>query len=326
MFYLLDMTSDCPEKAPLDLTPWVASWLRSLRSRALADNTIRIYKRAGMGLAAHLSTYGPPEGARPVPTDLDGLHREHIESYITVLLGSTSEGNAHQHYRSLKTFFNWLVDIEEEMDRSPMRRMKAPIVPEKEVAIVPDGSLNALLKCCGGRGYTDRRDTAMIMLLLDTGVRRAELVERVIGDVDLELKVMLIVAKGKRTRSVPFGNRTALALDRYFRALTKLAGPDALEKSAPLWRGKLKKSTFTVSGVQQMLERRCLQAGVPHVYPHMFRHTFSHLWRLNGGGDDELMHIAGWRSRAMLNRYGASAGKVRATAAHARLSPGDRLK
>ncbi|WP_424639852.1 tyrosine-type recombinase/integrase [Embleya sp. AB8] len=319
------MTTENEPDPPYDLRPMVASWLRSIRARGLADNTVRIYRAAGMGLARHLLAYVPEEDARPAPTTQEEIHREHVESYITVLLDSTSPGNAHQHFRSLKTFFNWMTDIEEELDRSPMARMKAPIVPEQEVEIVPEDALQRLLRRCGGRSYTDRRDTAMIMLLLDTGVRRAELVNRLISDVDLDLKVMLIVAKGKRPRSVPFGKQTAVALDRYFRALQKLAGPDALERDAPLWRGVLKKSTFTVSGVNQMLERRCIQAGIEHVHPHRFRHTFAHLWRFHGGGDDELMSIAGWKSRAMLNRYAASTSKARAKAAHARLSPADRL-
>ncbi len=61
------------------------------------------------------------------------------------------------------------------------------------------------------------------------------------------------------------------------------------------------------------------------VHPHAFRHSWAHDWRLAGGDSEDLKRLAGWRSDAMLVRYGASAADHRAMQAARRLRRGDRV-
>ncbi|GGQ48504.1 tyrosine-type recombinase/integrase [Streptomyces asoensis] len=315
------------DRTPYDIGPLASSWARSLRARNLSANTQRIYARAANDLRAFLLAYEPEDDGRPAPTELEGehgVHREHLEVHLTRLRERTSAGNAHQHFRSLKTFFNWLVD-EEEMDRSPMRTMKAPALPEVEVPVIPEDALKRLLATCKGTSFQQRRDTALLMMFLDTGGRLAEVTERMQVALDLDLMVLHVQGKGGRARPLPFGRSTAVAMDRYLRALGKHLGRP-VEPGDALWFGVKSKAPLTIWGVGTMIERRCKEAGIPHIHPHQFRHTFAHLWKVNGGNEDALMRIMGWRSRQMLSRYGASAGEERARQQHRDLSPGDRLK
>ena len=81
-----------------------------------------------------------------------------------------------------------------------------------------------------------------------------------------------------------------------------------------LWLGA--RGPLSTSGLRQMLERRCHQAGIDPINAHRIRQTFAHEAKVRGMNDDELMAVAGWTSPQMLHRYGRSAVAERARAAH----------
>jgi site-specific recombinase XerD len=234
------------------------------------------------------------------------------------LLARRAPATAATYHKVLKILYAWLVE-EGEIPSDPTLRMRPPIVPDKPVPIVPDDGLKRLFQACAGNSFEARRDTALIMLLLDTGARRDEMVGLTLDDLDLDLDVLVVLGKGRRERSLPFGRKAGEALDRYLRARAR-------HKDAELpwlWLGK--KGRLTAWGLVQMLRRRGAQAGLPGLHPHQLRHTFAHEWLVQGGAETDLMQIAGWKSRTMLQRYGASAADTRAREAHRRFSPADRL-
>jgi len=187
--------------APTDIAALLRGYELSLRARNRSPRTITSYLQTVEIFRAFLVEAG-------MPTVVDRLTRGHVEAFISDQLSRWRPKTAHVRYGDLRQFFNWCVD-EGEAPAHPMDRMKPPALPEVPVPVVSDSDLRKLLKACEGKDFDNRRDLALLRVMIDCGLRLAEVTQLRVDDIDFDLQVVVVLGKGKGPDLYPLARTPA---------------------------------------------------------------------------------------------------------------------
>jgi site-specific recombinase XerD len=262
-----------------------------------------------------LKEHGVNEVSSIKPTDI----RAYLVSLQARGLKDTTQ---HGHARAIKNWLNWLVE-EEDLEKSPMRKVKMPRLEGRIPPPYTPEEVQRLLTACDRKTVRGSRDYALVISLLDTGLRAHEIVSLKVGDLATNTGLMVVMGKGRKQREVRVGAKARGAIIRM------LGYRSGLLPSMGLWVGYEsltgnETGPLSLEGLRTMLKRLGLTAGVYPCSAHRFRRTFA-LWCLRDGMDlYSLKLLMGHSSLAVLQRYLALAGEdiERAHKAH---SPADRL-
>ncbi len=282
----------------MDILTAIPGFTLHLRSQHYSPVTVQYY---GQLLTRFAAALGNP----PLSPGLDCL------SYLQSLSArGLSLSSVQVHRKVLIAFFRW---AQAELDLAPPALGSTP---HFETAPVVPLTKEQVLKL--HKAAKSRRNKAMLLVLLDTGLRASELCRLTISDCDLDAGTIQVrpFATGRKSRP-----RIVLLGTHAKNALWKYLAERAAEPADPL--------IATVAGgpldrwdLAHILRRIGQAAGVK-VHPHQIRHTFAIEYLRAGGDVFTLQRLLGHASLEMVRHYLALA-QADLAAAHRRSSPADR--
>ena len=261
-------------------------WLEALEARGTSPRTLANYREGVGKFVAFLEQHA---------TTLDAVQPHHIRKWlIEKQRKGVSPNTLHNAYRNPRAFWNWCLR-EELTENNPFAKVEKPRVPATvKPALTPD-EVEAILRACEGKEWLKLRDRALILLLLDTGLRIHEAHALTVEDASRE--TLIIKGKGGKQRMVFLSAEVRLALKRYLKAC-----PYTLQPNSPLWQGM--EGALTLNGLKLAVRYVGKRAGLNRpLGAHAFRRTFA-TWSLRNGIDlEQLRQLMGHSDYTVLRQY-----------------------
>lgn len=251
-----------------------AGFERHLRSeRGLSEHTVRAYRGDIASLCEHAARMGVRE---PAELDLAVLR-----SWLARLRSSgRARSTMARRAAAARCFTAWLARTGA-VDSDPGAAL-AGIRGQRTLPQVLRQEEAAALMAAAGDGPLDRRDRAILEVLYASGIRVGELCGLDLDCVDRERRVLRVLGKGGKERTVPVGVPAVQALGEWLSSGRPLLQPAAVERALFLGaRGR----RIDPRSVRRLVHLRLGQVpGAPDLGPHGLRHTAATHF-LEGGAD-----------------------------------------
>lgn len=302
----------------LTLSQAIQGFNLTQQARGLSPHTIQDYNNTLIKFQTHLEK----------DYLMEEITARHVELFLAGYQAKVKKKTLLNYHTGLAALWTWA--MKERIAAEHVPHLVTPPRPE-EVDIVPynEQDIRAMLNSLHrskrygrpGKKVSDHavpfpeRNRALILLLLDTGIRAEELCTIRMQHVDKRNQRIYIFGKGAKERHVSFSSRTHQALWRYLTTRPDIQNNDALfvtESGREFKRTRLLK----------LLKNIGRRAGVNDVTVHRFRHTFAIQYLRNHGDPYTLQKLLGHSTLDMVKRYLAIA-QADVEAAHRLASPVD---
>ncbi len=275
-----------------DIYTWIEAFLIDRKARGCAKGTLVFYRQKMKSFADYCESQ--------VVSKINQITPTMIRQYLLYLEDTGhNPGGRHAAYRALRAFLFWFEDeVEPENWSNPIKKVKAPRVPLEPLEPVEFTTVSQMIKVCETNTFCGIRDKALLLFLLDTGVRAGELLAINIEDINQARGDILIRhSKGKRPRYVYISKHTKRALRRYLNQ--RRDDNQALWVTHPRFNsGRLK-----YDSLRAIMTRRAKQADVEPPSLHDFRRAFALAMLRNGTDIFTLAKLMGHKGITVLQRY-----------------------
>ncbi|MCX5797524.1 MAG: tyrosine-type recombinase/integrase [Elusimicrobia bacterium] len=257
----------------------------------LAAGSVRWYRFILRDLAAFLESRGAPELGAVTPS----LLREHLAHLREKGISAETVSRVYGAIRCAFRFWKG----EGAIPTNPMELVERPRCERVLIRPFSPEQAGRLIEMPDVRTVEGLRDRAMLMLMLDSGLRISEVLSLEASRVEWSNCTATVMGKGRKERSVPFSEMTRQALQQYAEARAK-----GLVAAPQLFLGRTGKAVDRAK-VRILIIRYGRQAGIEGVRlsPHTLRHTFAVLYIRNGGDSFSLQEILGHSTLEMTKRY-----------------------
>lgn len=168
-------------------------------------------------------------------------------------------------YRSIKTFFRWC-EWDGLLLANPMRRVRRTKTPKRIVPRLSEDQISALINEMENT-QSPERNVALLLLMVDSGLRRGEVLGTTVEDLHLEEHRVRVMGKGRKERDVPLGEASTQALQAWL-----AVRPESQFSNVFL---NLDGSPFKAEALRSLFLRLQIRLGLQRLYPHLLRHTFA---------------------------------------------------
>jgi site-specific recombinase XerD len=201
--------------------------------------------------------------------------------------------------RALKAFSSWLF-TESYFGDNLLSNFKLPKVPINLVEPLTIVEINQLVACQNPLTAVGCRDIAILIVMLDTGIRLSELCGLHFEDAHIEEGYLKVMGKGRKERIVPIGSLVQKVLWRYIIHFR----PEPIAQSENYLFLTLDGKPLQANAVKLLIKRWGKKANVPRLHAHLCRHTFATNFLIQNCGDVfRLQQILGHTSLEMVRRY-----------------------